>query len=373
MEKLLSTNLIKKYRLQILAIVGLFVATALIAGFAIKPRYKVASVISVSPSYFQNSLMREFLSETYDPNELRSQRLSVMSAALDKKFLDEIAVNDGIDITKETSKEAAERRAKILTSVEIIGTQATDFQIAVFGNDRDKAMALNQKIMDNILVVLKDRRMGMLTNLRSAVAAQIETMTPNIDIPATHDAQLVRITAIEAQIAELKDRFSDQHPQLVALKKQLVDYKKIATKSAGSNDALANYDIKQVESKTGQYNTVYEDLVRKLRYLNIVIGAESMPVPTYFSVVRSPEYPLSAIWPKKGLFVIWALLLGILTSLVYVAVMEIKTQQFLGKTADVRPKTMRDIDFIEETTATTEAKTTTNKNKEQTKKDDIRI
>lgn len=370
MEKILSTNLVKKYRLQILAIVGLFVGTAVIAGLVIKPRFKVASVISISPSYFQNSLMREFLSETYDPNELRSQRLSVMSAALDKKFLDAIATEEGVDLAKETTKDAAERRAKVLSAVEIIPTQATDFQISVIGSDRDTAMSLNQRVIDNILVVLKDRRMGMLTNLRSAVAAQIETMTPNMEIPATHDAQLVRISSIESQIAELKEKFSDQHPQVLALKKQLANYKKLAAKSAGTNDALVNYNITPVENKPGQSNSVYEDLVRKLRYLNIVIAAESMPVPTYFSVVRSPEYPLSAIWPKKGLFVIWALLLGILTSLVYIAVMEIRTQQNLAKKAPAKSsKTIRDIDFIEE--AATQEKTTINK--DQTNKDGIEL
>lgn len=348
MEKLLSANLVKKYRFQILAIVGLFVTAAVVAGIVIKPRYKTASVISISPSYFQNSLMREFISEVYDPNELRSQRLSVMSAALDIKFLDEIAVNEGVDLSEETSKEAAERRYKLLTSIEIIPNQATDFQISVIGGDREKSMNLNQKVIDNILVVLKERRMGMLTNLRSAVAAQIETMTPDLDIPATHDAQLVRMASVENQIAELRLKFSEQHPQLVALKKQLADYKTLSTKSARANDALANYDIKAVESKPGQYNTVYEDLVRKLLYLNIVIAAESMPIPNYFNVVRSPEYPISAIWPKKGLFVIWALLLGILASLVYVAMMEVNAQKSSVKTT-IKSKILRAIDFIEET------------------------
>ncbi|MES2802062.1 MAG: hypothetical protein V4654_06185 [Bdellovibrionota bacterium] len=363
MEKILSANLIKKYSLQIIAIVGLFVGVALTAALVIKPRYKVASVISISPSYFQNSLMREFLSEVYDPAELRSQRISIMSAALDKKFLDEIAISNGVDLTQETSTEAAERRMLMLSTIEIIPTQASDFQISVISHDREKAMALNQKVIDNIIVVLRDKRMGMLTNLRSAVAAQIETMSPNIEVPATHDAQLVRVASLEAQIADLKEKFSNKHPQVVALQKQLILYKKISSKSAGTDDSLRNYNIKDETTKTGQYNTVYDDLIRKLRYLNIVIAAESTPQPSYFSVVRSPEYPLGAIWPKKTLFLIWSLLLGILTSLIYVAIVEIGVQ----KLAERKNKSTRKLDFVEDSTEQTSTQ------KAQTKKDDINL
>ena len=353
MEKIFSANLMKKYSLQIIAIIGLFVGIALTAAFTIKPRYKVASVVSISPSYFQNSLMREFLSEVYDPNELRSQRMSIMSAALDKNFLDQLAVMDGIDISKETSTQAAERRMITLSTIEIIPTQASDFQISVISTNREKAMELNQKVIANIIVVLKNKRMGTLTNLRSAVAAQIENMSPNIEVPASHDAQVARMANIEMQVADLKERFSNQHPQVVALEKQLANYKKITSKSAGTGDSISNYNIKDGTGKSVNYNTVYDDLIRKLRYINIVMAAESTPQPSYFSVVRSPEYPLGAIWPKKTLFLIWSLLLGILTSLIYVAVAEVGVQ----KLADIKKaKSTRGLNFIED--ETTETSTT---------------
>lgn len=349
MEKLFSANLMKKYSLQILAIIGLFVGVALTAAFTIKPRYKVISVISISPSYFQNSLMREFLSEVYDPSELRSQRMSIMSAALDKKFLDEIAVLDGVDITNETSAQAAERRMITLSTIEIISTQASDFQISVISHDRQKAMALNQKIIENIKVVLKEKRMNMLTNLRSAVAAQIETMSPSIDIPVSHEAQLSRMENIQLQIADLKERFSNQHPQVVALEKQLLAYKKMAGRKLNPSDSIENYSIKDNSTGKVNFNTVYDDLIRKLRYINIVMAADASPQPSYFSIVRSPEWPLGAIWPKKTLFLIWSLLLGILTSLIYVAFAEIG----LNKLNEIKKKksSRRTLDFIEEDTA----------------------
>ncbi|AZZ36209.1 hypothetical protein CIK05_05180 [Bdellovibrio sp. qaytius] len=369
MEKLFSANLLKKYMIQIVAIIGVFVGVALVAAFTIKPRYKVASVVSISPSYFQNSLMREFLSEVYDPNELRSQRMSIMTAALDKDFLDQIARLDGIDISKETSTEAAERRMVTLSSIEIIPTQASDFQISVISHNRDKAMQLNQKVIENIIVVLKEKRMGMLTNLRSAVAAQIETMSPNIEVPASHEAQLARMANLEAQVADLKERFSNQHPQVVALEKQLATYKKLSSKSAattpgsaGSVESVSNYNIKDGSTKSANYNTVYDDLIRKLRYLNIVITAESTPQPSYFSVVRSPEYPLGAIWPKKTLFLIWSLLLGILTSLIFVAVAEVAAQKLV---AAKKAKANRKLDFIEEDTIQT-SKTKANAENDET-------
>lgn len=351
MEKIFSTNLMKKYSLQILAIIGIFVGIALTAAFTIKPRYKVTSVISISPSYFQNSLMREFLSEVYDPSELRSQRMSIMSAALDKKFLDEIAVLDGVDITKETSSQSAERRMITLSTIEIIPTQASDFQISVISHDRQKAIALNQKIIENIKVVLKEKRLNTLMNLRSAVAAQIETMSPSIDIPVSHEAQLARMENIKLQISELKEKFSNQHPQVVALEKQLTAYEKIAGKKQIQGDSIENYNIKDNSSGKVNFNTVYDDLIRKLRYINIVMAADASPQPSYFSVVRSPEWPLGAIWPKKTLFLIWSLLLGILTSLIYVAIAEIGLNKY--KEIKKKKSSKRTLDFIEEDSAQT--------------------
>lgn len=365
MEKLLTADLIKKYYKQIFIIMSLFVGVALTAAFTIKPRYKVTSVISISPSYFQNSLMREFLSEVYDPAELRSQRSSIMSAALDKKFLDQMASENGVDLTKETSSQAAERRMIMLSSIDIVSTQASEFQISVFGNNREAAMKFNQKVIDNIMVVLKEKRIGMLTNLRSAVAAQIETMSPNIEVPATHETQLLRVASLEAQIADLSEKFSSKHPQVLALQKQLTAYRHLSAKSAGNDGAVANYNIKDGTSKTGSvnFNTVYDDLIRKLRYINIVISAENTPTPSYFSIVRTPEYPLGAVWPKKTLFLVWSLLLGVLTSLVYIAVVEIGLQKLAAK----KKKSDRNLHFVEDE----EVKIVTTK--AETEKNDIII
>ena len=320
MEKILSTNLLKKYRGEVLAIMAFFILAGLSFSYLIKPRFKVSSVVSISPSYFQNSLMREFLSEVYDPSELHSERLSIISEALDQKFLDGISVMTGTLPGNETSQQQALRRLTLSKAIEIIPLQNSDFQISVTDTDREKAMEVNQKVIENILGILKSKRTKTLTNLREAIAAQLDTMSPTIGQPTSPEALKMKIAGLESEVAQLESNFSNSHPVLQAKKKELQSLRDLLQAAKGKATDLSGLQLKM--SDKGSTNTVYDDLTRKYRYLNIVLLAESDPVPSYFTIVRSPEYPLAAVWPKKGLFLLWATLLGIFTALIYIGVRE---------------------------------------------------
>ncbi len=353
MEELMSLNILKKYRAPILGIVAVFIGIGLASAYLIKPVFKVSSVISISPSYFQNSLVREFLSEVYDPTELRSQRQSILAEALDRNFLDAISGSTGLVRSDETMAEAALRRANLLRSIEIIPLQSSDFQISVSGQEREKAMVLNQKVIENILTVLKEKRTKTLSALKSAIATQIDTMTPTIGLingnSMNAEALKSRISILENTIAQQKEILSSSHPAMQEQNRKLAELKKMfaTAEASGTTDVASDYDSTPTAGATPGQNTVYEDLNRKYRYLNIVMLAESSPQPAYFSVVRSPEYPLSQIWPKKGLFLIWAFLLGVLVSLFYVAAKELPSLKTNLENKKQQKYNMTDLDFFE--------------------------
>jgi len=353
MNKTLSINLFKKYQKSILLIVGGFMALGLLIPYFIKPSFKVTSVISISPSYFQNSLMREFLSEVYDPSELRSQRQSILNEALDVNFLDQVSAKTGQLPDNEAEKDKAMRRLLLRKSIEIIPLQLSDFQISVIDSDRQHAMSTNQMTIDNILKILKEKRTRMLLSLRDAIGLQLESVSPNRAGSAMISAEAVqmKIDKLEREILINKEKFSSRHPalkkqmdQMAQLKAQQARAEKLSISNA-NQDMVASTNVKE---NTG--NTTIDDLARKQRYLNIVLQAENVELPAYFSIVQTPEYPLAAIWPKKSLFLIWFTLLGVLAAMIYVAAREFLVRNSAKQnTFAAKNYSMNNVDFVEPT------------------------
>lgn len=359
MESLWSKNVFMKYRRGMGFILGACVLAGLVVPLLLTPRYKVSSVISISPSYFQNSLVREFLSETYDPAELRSQRQSLISSSLDNKFLDAISEKVGMRPANETAIQAAERRHLLLRSIEVISLQSSDFQVSVIDADRERALKLNQEVIQGILAVLKEKRTQTLANLRSAIATQLDSMVPtqgliNHSEGSSLEALKMRMDSTAAELQSMKATFAESHPSVQAQQRKLDELKNLYQESAknpvdASGMSFVDYERKNPTGKTP--NPVYEDLSRKYRYLNIVLLSEAGPKPAYFSVVRSPELPLSPLWPKKSLFLVWSTLLGILISLAYAGIKEFMALQRLvpAEVTNRKSGRMDDKDFIEPT------------------------
>jgi uncharacterized protein involved in exopolysaccharide biosynthesis len=368
LDLIFAKDLIKKYRMSVLALLGGFIFLGLAVPSFIKPRYKVTSVISISPSYFQNSLMREFLSEVYDASELRSQRQSLISQSLDQNALDEISAKAGMTPAQETPLEASLRRQKLLNSIEIFPLQSSDFQISVTSNSRERGLLINQEVLGNILKVLKAKRMRGLENLRAAIGVQLDSLMPLGELTSSTSPSSVSPASIKMKLSQLQQEveqkrvsFAPSHPVLIAKEKELKNLQMLyeAAKNRPSEEGSVEEETKPYNALSQiPENTVYNDLSRKYSYLNIVILAESGPNPSYFSVVRSPELPPAPIWPKRSLFLIWSLLLGTLTAVAYVAMKEFvfvtAPSPDVSSGAPVFRGSLQNFDFVEPLSASTE-------------------
>lgn len=361
MEKNLSFNIQvnKKYRLGIIIIFIGCIGLGLASAYLIKSKFKTSSVISISPSYFQNSLMREYLSEVFDPSEIRSLRQSIIAEALNRNFLNHILKEEGFGVDNLNSTEASILRSEVLRSIEIISLQSSDFQISVTDSDPVRAVSINEKVISNILLVLKEKRAKTLINLRDAIANQLESISPSKNkinenfSYANKETLELKIKNLEQEILEQQKQFSEFHPLIKEKTQKLEQMKKtynsINENTLTTSEAMlnsVNFSLNGNIAGNSSYNVIYDDLTRKYRYLNIVLMAESSPEPSYFSVVRSPEIPTSAIWPKKRLFLIWSALLGILFSMIYVGVGELISSQKLN--AKVQNYLLPNEDFIDE-------------------------
>lgn len=319
-------NLIKRYRWSVLFILTLSVAIGLIAPKFIKPRYKVTAVISISPRYFQNPLVREFMSEVYDPTELKSQRESMIRQAFDQNFLDEVAKRLKFYREEQTGIEAAYRRQETLKNIEIISLQSSDFQLSFTEFSRESAMEFADMGLKSVLRVLKQQRSQSLTRLRDSIGVQLQTMG-SVKTDANHltaDSLKLQIGKLAQEIEKKKGMYSPQHPTLRASIEKMKSLEKQLAFALNNPETqqITLGDLEGGSSLDATKRAVYEDLIRKFSYLNIAIQTENEPKPSYFSIVRSPELPYAPIWPKKSLFLIWSSLLGMLICLLQIALRE---------------------------------------------------
>ena len=67
---------------------------------------------------------------------------------------------------------------------------------------------------------------------------------------------------------------------------------------------------------------IHDDLMKKMNYLNIALDADRAHQGDYFATVKSPMYPDSPLWPKKGLLALWGFALGFIGSLSMAALRE---------------------------------------------------
>jgi uncharacterized protein involved in exopolysaccharide biosynthesis len=361
MDSTSSVNLLRKYKLPIAAIMIGFIAIGVAVPSFVKPLYKVSSVISISPEYFQNSMVREFMSETYDPSELRSQREAMISEAMDKKFLDQISDKMGLTKANETELETARRRYEVLHSIEVIPLQSSQFQISVTGKDREKLLGANEDILKNILQVLREKRTQTLGHLRTAIAAQLDAMIPSSHLVAAGvdaqnaevsvDSLKLKIAQLESEMNAQKKVYSPSHPVLRAQQEKLRSMKSLLTalESQEGGGHFVDYSKRSQALKDPAQKAAYEDLSRKYSYLNVVLLADAGPQPSYYSVVQSPEFPLAPIWPKRTLFLLWSLMLGLLLSVDYVGLREFagRNESTEGLKTTVPVNFLKNADFVE--------------------------
>jgi uncharacterized protein involved in exopolysaccharide biosynthesis len=375
MDFFTNLEIFKKYKKGIILILLSCIMLAVTAVIVIPKKYKSIGVLSISVKYFQNPLVREFVTETYDSNEMKTQREALIITALTDKFIDQIGTKYKLYDEKVVSNpvELYNQRNLLRDRIEVLQLNPSVSQISFFSKDPEISHEINELIFTRITEHFVAQRQKFLINLRASMKKRIDALIASIGYSVVlkdTDEDFSKNPRLSAEREKLKSEIADKlkfynksHPVVVNLDKQLAIIERELGESVAKLEPNASTKLSSKNKKQGQEtpppeidklneelpanqngqkfrerddelllsnstnlirsnNVVYEDLVRKFEYLNIAINSEDTDTSAYFNILQNPTYPTTYVSPNRAFFLMWGVVAGFLLACIYIAICE---------------------------------------------------
>jgi hypothetical protein len=335
-------NAVLRQKTLVLGFIGVFAVLSMVAYKLVPRRFKVQSVLSIQTPYFQNPLVRDFLPETYDGSELKSQRESIIRRALSHEFLAELGKRHRLFKTKDDSAEVTSYELDLLAKeFEVVPTSATGFLVGFFNKDPETAYKVVTEFIAHIRNTMTRERHARLIRLHNAIQERLEaiaygrTQTAGVSPLLASRPDLVRQEAdrIREEARVLRTSYSEKHPRVTQLKKRLTELEswlkanESAAAESGSEGTGSAVTGKAVSFSGAHVDPaskdLFQDLLKKFHYLEVVIDLDQQSQDAYLSILQEPFVPKAAIWPKRPLFLIWGIATGFLVGSLFVLITEL--------------------------------------------------
>ncbi len=352
-------GLISRYKKLIITGTSVTLALFVAASFGMPKKYKSQFALTIYAKYFQNPLIRDFMPEVSDPGEMRSQRESLIRQSLTPEFIDslgekygiyklpaqrkvsafslhtlrlrlrDLAVRAGLVNAARGRSEKAIAREELLSRIQVFNMNATTFNVSFVYAEPDITLAVTRDIHAQVVRTLTQTHRNSLVNIRDAIRMRLESLTFNMssspDPRATERPQIVKeeLAGVRNQIRALSTQFTDAHPAILELKnrERLLSSWQAGSPSESSTTSGQGNELMGSPSQDGMKD-IYNDLTKKLNYLNIALEADRAQEGDYLATFQRPIYPEAPLWPKKGLMALWGLALGFVISLTIAALRE---------------------------------------------------
>jgi uncharacterized protein involved in exopolysaccharide biosynthesis len=331
-ESLDLSGLIKLLRSRykmILAIVGASMFLFMLATLVLPKKYKSTAALTIYTKYFQNPLVKDFLPEIYDNNELKSQRETLIRKAFTSEFLNELGDKHGLFKTKRGDPRHSLEEYDLLKRIEVFSIESTTFQVSYVGRTPLETFEILNTIVGRVAKTLADERRKTIAQLRDSIRKRIETMALTMDSAADPLASVrpellqAELDRLNAQIKALRTQYTDRHPMVTRLVARVEVIKKwLKTTAAGGDNASPDQAPLVGGEPKDPSMQVYTDLLKKLNYLNIVLEMEEGVESAYVGVLQQPMLPSSPVFPRRSVFLFWGLLTGFMLSITILLLQE---------------------------------------------------
>ena len=317
---------LKKHKQRVFNTIGVCCALSLLSYFVLPKNYKVTTTIALQTQYFQLPLVSGFMPETMDPQEMHAKREALMRLALNQQFLNQLASKYQL-VKDPTNNYELEQLSK---KFEIIPNGQSAFVINFSAKDPNLAYQVLEDFTNHLQTVMTQERHVLLLNLHDAIEEQLQSIsvgksTENASAIYSVRPDLVqeRMQKIQEEIDTLKNSYSEKHPRITALKEQLAQLSQWNKPFAESAPPPPKGDVFSGVKVDEASKELFDDLMKKYRYLEIIIFMDKQNKDHYISFLQEPYVPQSPTWPKIPILLAWGIALGFLLGSIMVLLKEL--------------------------------------------------
>ncbi|MBC7690588.1 MAG: hypothetical protein H7222_02375 [Methylotenera sp.] len=285
-------------------------------------KYKVATTISIQTQYFQIPLVRDFMPETYDGSELRSQRESLIKQGMNHEFITSIGKKYGLFPRRTADDVGSYEIDELAKKFEVVPLGGSSFLISFFHSDPEVGYKVVQDLLTHLRRNLTDARRAKLAKIHDAIQDQLESLAFGKSGGASAKIMAARPDLVREEYDQLQDElktlrasYSDQHPKVAALTKRVQNLAKwLQSNTAeipvtGAMTRTKSFSGANVDPSS---KVLFESLLQKYHFLEVVISLDEQSSDTYLTLLDEPFIPRSPMWPKRPLFLIWGIATGFL-------------------------------------------------------------
>ncbi|MCC7440246.1 MAG: hypothetical protein IT285_01350 [Bdellovibrionales bacterium] len=307
------------------------------AGYVIPPRFKATAVVNIQSSYFETPMVNDLIASVRDPGEQNARRGSLLRLSLSQEFLTQLGEKHGLFEHPADHPLRTVELEELLKRIEYFSVSPTNFQISVGAGSAIKSYEMTKEVLERMISTLYEERYSTLVRTQLALKSNLRVLNNSIrgitSPAADQDVEGVRqqLQAVNTEIEILQNRFSPQHPKVIQLKEQAeqlqAEMDGIQRGGRGRGASMP----RGIETPTSEKSAkdLYDELLRKLNFLNIVIEMEKDPANvSYITVVEKPVIPAKPFSPKKRVLAGLGLVGGVVLSLILAVFFELRRGTF---------------------------------------------
>ncbi len=300
-----------------LVLVPLGAAIFFLISKTIVPVYKSPAILNIQSSYFRGPLVSDLIPEEHDRSELLSRRDSLIRHAISDEFIlslfdrfpalrDELGVDAGVVEIDEKSKALAITRFR--DHIEYFNLAGSTYHMTFMSSSPALTQRLTQALLDRVMSELVIERKNLLRGTREAISTHVRELAGELSaieqsLRVTDEKTLSdELKRTRADLETLLIHYTEKHPKVSELRRATTSLENRLRALQQSSVSAHKAEVPRSAAAKEPTQDVYNELLKKLSFIQISLSLEEEDSTHHLQVVQSPLYPLVPFFPNPLLF-----------------------------------------------------------------------
>ena len=346
-RELLAT--MNRYKVQIALICTFSFAFFVQLTFWIEKQYVSTFEINVYSKYFQSPLISGVIPDMFNIPEMRFAIDSMVKEAISDDFIDQLGNRYDLYSGTKDERIRARERQMLRDRFSYYSTGGQSYQVSFSYKDPYIAKQIAEETLKVVNTHIIDKRIStielvkdvMINKLNSFNASQSFSSRGSEKALASKSPEVLKdeLIKLNSNIDALSTQLKETNPKIKALKERRAtilswlkeyDLKDLAkdSKHVVNQPFPMQHDRVVTEQLSSKFYAKYHDF-------NIALDIEKRSVESYIGVIKKPQLPTEAQWPKKRLFASLGFIVGLIFAFIYVYLKEVmapnRNERYLGE------------------------------------------